>query len=369
MKIKSAETLRAALPLVTPFRTVHSHANTRELLLLHITTDVGEGWGECSAFPSAGYSLETLDSAQRALEAMFLPALAHREISEWREVRELLQGWEQFRAATHSIETAVADALLSSLGRPLSDDLGGTQTRIPVGVVVGFESDLETLVSVVASYVADGYARVKVKIRPGWDREPLQAIRNAFPNLALQVDANGSYSRVDIEELCGLDVFGLLMIEQPFAPDDLDTHVKLAQIAVTPVCLDESITSAASARRAIELGACSIVSVKPSMVGGLREAVAIHDVCVDAGVDLWCGGMLESGIGRCAAVALASLPGFTLAADLSASARYFARDITQPFLLEESTLRVPTGVGLGVQIDEDALVELGAVRRMVDLKL
>ena len=179
MKIKSAETLRAALPLVTPFRTVHSHANTRELLLLHITTDVGEGWGECSAFPSAGYSLETLDSAQRALEAMFLPALAHREISEWREVRELLQGWEQFRAATHSIETAVADALLSSLGRPLSDDLGGTQTRIPVGVVVGFESDLETLVSVVASYVADGYARVKVKIRPGWGRAAFELGRIA----------------------------------------------------------------------------------------------------------------------------------------------------------------------------------------------
>ena len=367
MKIEAAETLRIQLPLVNPFRTVHSEQATRELLLLHITTDVGDGWGECSAFPTAGYSLETLDSAQSALESLFIPALVTREIREWREVRDLLVGWEQSPAATHAIETAVADAGLTAIGRSLSDDLGGTQSLIPVGVVAGFEPDIETLVRVVAGYFADGYERVKVKIRPGWDLDPLQAIRSAFPSLALQVDANGSYSAADIEWLCALDAVELLMIEQPFPADDLEAHVKLAQASATPVCLDESITSSASARRAIEMGACSIVSVKPSMVGGLREAVAIHDLCLDAGIDLWCGGMLESGIGRAAAVALASLPGFTLAADLSASDRYFARDITEPFLLEGSALRVPNGPGIGVHVDDGALLELGAVHRSIDL--
>ena len=194
MKIEAAETLRIELPLVNPFRTVHSEQATRELLLLHITTDLGDGWGECSAFPTAGYSLETLDSAQRKIEAAFLPALAGVEFDGWREVRDLVVGWEQSPGAAHAIETAVADAGLTSLGRSLSDDLGGTQSLIQVGVVVGFEPDIETLVRVVAAYVADGYERVKVKIRPGWDLDPLQAIRNAFPSLALQVDANGSYS-------------------------------------------------------------------------------------------------------------------------------------------------------------------------------
>ncbi len=367
MKIEAAETLRIQLPLVNPFRTVHLEQVTRELLLLHITTDVGDGWGECSAFPTAGYSLETLDSAQSALESLFIPALATREIREWREVRDLLVGWEQSPAATHAIETAVADAGLTATGRSLSDDLGGTQSLIPVGVVAGFEPDIETLVRVVAGYLADGYERVKVKIRPCWDLDPLQAIRSAFPSLALQVDANGSYSAADIEWLCALDAVELLMIEQPFPADDLEAHVKLAQASAPPVCLDESITSSESARRAIEMGACSIVSVKPSMVGGLREAVAIHDLCLDAGIDLWCGGMLESGIGRAAAVALASLPGFSLAADLSASDRYFARDITEPFLLEGSALRVPNGPGIGVHVDGGALLELGAVHRSIDL--
>lgn len=367
MKIEAAETLHINLPLVNPFRTVHASQTTRELLLLHITTDVGEGWGECSAFPTAGYSLETLDSAQSALEGLFIPALAAREIGEWREVRDLLVGWGQSPAATHAIETAVADAGLTSLGRSLSDDLGGTQSLVQVGVVVGFEADIETLVRVVAGYVADGYKRVKVKIRPGWDIAPLRALRSAFPSLALQVDANGSYSTSDVELLCGLEEIDLLMIEQPFPANDLATHLELSEKSVTPVCLDESITSRAAAREAIDTGACSIVSVKPSMVGGLREAVAIHDLCLDAGVDLWCGGMLESGIGRAAALALASLPGFTLTADLSASARYFARDITEPFLLEGSALRVPNGPGIGVQVEDGALLELGAVHRSIDL--
>lgn len=367
MKIKAAETLRIQIPLVNPFHTVHSEQSMRELLLLHITTDLGDGWGECSAFPTSGYSQETLDSAQNKIEGLFIPALASCEIGEWREVRDLLVGWEQSPAATHAIETAVADASLTALGRSLADDLGGAQSLIQVGVVVGFESDIEALLGVVAGYVADGYRRVKVKIRPGWDIDPLQALRSAFPSLALQVDANGSYSAADIERLCGLDAIELLMIEQPFPADDLKAHLKLAGVSATPVCLDESITSSTAARRAIEMGACSIVSVKPSMVGGLREAVAIHDLCVDAGVDLWCGGMLESGIGRAAAVALASLPGFTLTADLSATARYFARDITEPFLLEGSSLRVPTGPGLGVHVENGALLEHGAVRRTIDL--
>ena len=219
------------------------------------------------------------------------------------------------------------------------------------GVAVGIVSSLGELLETVDEYLQDGYRRVKLKIEPGWDIEPVRAVRERFGNnLMLQVDANGSYGRSDAEHLARLDAFSLLLIEQPLHEDDLIGHAQLAARLTTPVCLDESIVSAESAATAIALGACSIVNIKAGRVGGYLEARAVHDLCVANGVPAWCGGMLETGLGRAANIALASLPGFTLPGDISASDRYFSEDITPPFVLDEGTLTVPTGPGLGVEV-------------------
>jgi O-succinylbenzoate synthase len=232
------------------------------------------------------------------------------------------------------------------------------RAQIDVGVSVGITASVDALVGQVDRYVADGYRRVKLKIEPGWDVAPVRAVRERYPDLALQVDANGAYGLGDAETLAALDPFALLLIEQPLPEDDLRGHAALAAKLSTPICLDESITSVASAIEAIEMGACAIVNIKPGRIGGYLEAKAVHDACVARSVPVWCGGMLETGIGRAANVALASLPGFTLPADLSASDRYFHTDITEPFVLEDGRLRVPTGPGIGVTPVRDVLDRL-----------
>ena len=228
------------------------------------------------------------------------------------------------------------------------------------GVAVGIADSVPELLDEVAGYVDAGYRRVKLKIQPGWDIEPVAAFRERFGAVPLQVDANGSYRLADAPLLRALDPFDLLLIEQPLAEDDLAAHAELARLIETPICLDESITSARVARDAIELGACSVVCIKPGRVGGYFEAVRVHDVCREHGVAAWCGGMLETGLGRAANLALAALPGFTLPGDLSASDRYFARDLTAPFVLDDGRLAVPTAPGIGVEPDPDALRDFTA---------
>jgi O-succinylbenzoate synthase len=222
-------------------------------------------------------------------------------------------------------------------------------------VSVGIASSVEALVAAVSGYVDAGYRRVKLKIEPGWDVEPVGAVRAHFPDLLLQVDANGAYTLADTTVFAALDGFGLLLVEQPFGDDELAAHATLARRMSTPICLDESITSAARAVEAIDRGACSIVNIKAGRVGGYLEAKAVHDACVERRVPVWCGGMLETGIGRAANLALASLPGFTYPADLSASDRYFTADLTRPFVLEGGGLAVPGGPGIGVEPLPDRL--------------
>ncbi|MBI4932798.1 MAG: o-succinylbenzoate synthase, partial [Actinobacteria bacterium] len=226
--------------------------------------------------------------------------------------------------------------------------------------LLGINLKVVELVEQVHGYVADGYRRVKLKIMPGWDLEPLTAVRAEFPELALQVDANAGYDASDSDLLVQLDRFGMLMIEQPFPPDELAAHARLAARMSTPICLDESILSVGHALTALDMGACTIVNLKVGRVGGVLEAVRIHEVCVARGVPVWCGGMLETGIGRAANVALASLSGFVFPADISASDRYWRRDITEAFVLEGSSIRVPTAPGLGVTVHTDVLRALGA---------
>jgi O-succinylbenzoate synthase len=366
VKLQSAELVRVEMPLVHPFRTSFGTQTRRDVLLIRALTDDGDGWGECVALSDPVYSAEYVDGAEEVIRRWLLPALfAEPQLTAARvgPATEHIKGHPMAKAA---VESAVLDAQLRAAGMPLVDYLGGVRQSVECGVSVGIADTVADLLRAVGGYLEDGYRRIKLKIEPGWDLEPVGAVRRQFgADLALQVDANTAYRRADIPHLQRLDEFGLLLVEQPFPAEDLAAHSELARRAVTPVCLDESIESAADAAAAIAAGACSIVNIKAGRVGGYLEARRVHDICAAAGVPVWCGGMLETGIGRAANVALAALPGFVLPGDTSASDRYYRTDLTEPFVLVDSSLRVPIGPGLGVAIRDDVLTELGARRDII----
>jgi o-succinylbenzoate synthase len=361
VKLLDVELVRVAMPLVRPFRTSFGVQLTRDVLLVHVVTDAGEGWGECAAHAEPFYNEEFTESAMMVLRRWLVPAVRELESLTGAAVGPACRQVKGYRAAKAGLEMAVLDAELRAAGTSFAAHLGGTRPAIDVGVSVGITTTIDELVAQVDGYVADGYRRVKLKIMPGWDTAPLEAVRSAFPDLALQVDANAGYQPDDADLLAGLDRFGMLMIEQPYAPDELQAHAALAARMATPICLDESILSVGHALTALDMGACSIVNIKVGRVGGVLEAARIHDACRARDVPVWCGGMLETGVGRAANVALASLPGFAFPADISASDRYWQRDITEPFVLRGSTIEVPTGSGLGITVDLDVLRDLGAV--------
>jgi O-succinylbenzoate synthase len=257
--------------------------------------------------------------------------------------------------AKGAVEMAVLDAELRAEGRSFADYLGAVRSEVDCGVSVGIHEDDHDLLETVGGYLDEGYRRIKLKIEPGQDVEPVRAVRERFGDILLQVDANAAYTLEDASRLAQLDAFDLLLIEQPLPEEDIRGHAELAKVVATPICLDESITSARGAAEAIELGACRVVNVKAGRVGGYLEARRVHDVCAERGVPVWCGGMLETALGRAANVALAALPNFTLPGDTSASGRYYAEDICEPFVLRDGRLRVPTGPGLGVMPLPDVL--------------
>lgn len=361
MRIEQVDLVRVAMPLVRPFRTSFGVQETRDVLLVHVVTDLGDGWGECAAHAEPFYNEEFTESALLVLQRWLVPAVLALDEPRGAAVGVACSQVKGYRAAKAGLEMAVLDAELRGAGVSFAQYLGGTRPLIDVGVSVGITPTVDELVEQVSGYVADGYGRVKLKVMPGWDVEPLRAVRAAFPHLPLQVDANAGYVPEQCDIVASLDEFDLLMIEQPFPLDALRAHAELAARMRTPVCLDESILSAEHALTALDIGACSIVNIKVGRVGGVLEATRIHDVCRERDVPVWCGGMLETGVGRAANVALASLPGFTFPADISASDRYWRRDITEPFVLTGSSIEVPTDAGLGVSVDVDVLDDLGAV--------
>jgi o-succinylbenzoate synthase len=357
MKIDGFELRRVRMPLVAPFQTSFGSQTERDVLLLRAAGPESEGWGECVAMSSPLYSPEYADGAAAVIRQFLLPALAPAAAAlTGPAVATRLAGIKGHPMAKAAVEMAVLDAELRASGMPLSSYLGAVRTRVAAGVSVGIMPSIGELLDAVAAYLDAGYVRIKLKIQPGWDVEPVRAVRERFgDDLLLQVDANTAYTLADAQQLARLDEFDLLLIEQPMAEDDIRGHAALAALLRTPVCLDESITSARAAADAIALGACRVVNVKPGRVGGYLEARRVHDVCTAHGVPVWCGGMLETGIGRAANVALAALPGFTLPGDTSASDRYFHRDITPPFVLQDGHLAVPSGPGIGVDPDRSAL--------------
>ncbi|MEE6263795.1 o-succinylbenzoate synthase [Plantactinospora sonchi] len=359
MKLTGVELRRIRMPLVAPFRTSFGTETYRDILLVRVVTDAAEGWGECVALSGPLYSSEYVAAAGEVLRRFLVPALAAAPRLDAYQVGPALAAIKGHRMAKAALETAVLDAELRAEGRTLARELGATREAVPCGVSVGIMDSVDELLDAVDGYLSAGYVRIKLKIEPGWDVEPVRAVRERFGGeVLLQVDANTAYTRADARHLARLDPFDLLLIEQPLDEEDLLGHVELARVIRTPVCLDESITSARTAADAIRLGACAIVNVKPGRVGGYLEARRIHDLCAAHGVPVWCGGMLESGIGRAANVALAALPGFTLPGDTSASDRYYRTDITPPFVLADGHLAVPTGPGIGVEPVPELLAEV-----------
>ena len=356
MKIQGIELRRVRLPLVSPFETSFGVQTERDALLVRVETPDAEGWGECVALSAPVYSAEYTGGAEQVIRQFLIPALAAAPSVTSAQVAALMAPVCGHPMAKAAIEMAVLDAELRAAAMPLATYLGAVRDSVPAGVSVGIMGSVEELLDTVAEYLHSGYVRMKLKIKPGWDVEPVRAVRERFgDDVLLQVDANTAYTLGDARHLARLDDFDLLLIEQPLPEDDVRGHAALSAIVRTPICLDESITSARAAADAIALGACRIVNIKAGRVGGYLEARRVHDVCLAAGVPVWCGGMLETGLGRAANVALAALPGFTLPGDVSASDRFYRRDITVPFTLDAGHLAVPPGPGLGVEPDRDAL--------------
>lgn len=358
--IDGIELRRISLPLVRPFQTSFGTWTERDILLVRARVDGVDGWGECVCGTTPTYSSEYTDGAHRVARDVLGPVLLGRPAVA-AGVAPALAPFKGHRMAKAALEAAVLDAELRAAGRSMAAALGGSRSSVPVGVSVGIPDTLDELCQIVDEYRADGYGRVKLKIKPGFDVEPVGAVRDHVgPDLVLQVDANAAY-RVDDpaqqQALVALDAFGLALIEQPFPEEQVLAHADLAERIETPVCLDESVLDVATTADALRMGACSIVNIKAGRVGGNLEAAAIHDLCVEREVPVWCGGMLETGIGRAANLALASLPGFTLPGDISATARYWHRDIvTEPFTVDEGGhMAVPTGPGLGVDVDLEFL--------------
>ena len=360
MKLNRVELRRARLPLVSPFRTSFGSQTTKDVLLVRVETPDSEGWGECVAMEEPLYSSEYTDSAQHVIERFLLPRLAALgDRLTGAKVAHALAPVSGHPMAKAALELAVLDAELRAAGQPLSERLGSVVDTVPSGVSVGIMDSVPQLIDAVTAYVDQGYVRIKLKIEPGWDVAAVRAVRERFPDVPLQVDANTAYTLADARLLEQLDDFDLLLIEQPLPEDDVRGHAELAKVVRTPICLDESVTSARAAADAIALGACSVINIKAGRVGGYLEAVRVHDVAAANGIAVWCGGMVETGLGRAANIALASLPGFVLPGDTSASDRFFTQDIiTAPFVLEGGHVRVPTGPGLGVSVDNAVLDEL-----------
>lgn len=364
MRLEHVEIVHVAIPLVTPFRTSFGTMTTKDTFLLRVVTDTGEGWSEFAADPEPLYCSEFVAGAEIVLRDFLLPRAAALPRLTAARLAPAVAGVKGHLLAKATLETAVLDAELRTYGIPLATYLGAVRDRVPAGVSVGIKDSLPALLDDVERYLAEGYVRIKLKIEPGWDVEPVRAVRERFGEaLPLQVDANTAYTLADAEHLRRLDDFGLLLIEEPLAEDNLYAHARLQQRLTTPVCLDESLHDAAGTASAIAMDACRVVNVKPARVGGYLEARRVHDVARAHGLPVWCGGMLETGIGRAPNLALAALPGFTLPGDTSASDRYFAEDITKPFVLQDGHLPVPSTPGIGIEPLPDALRRFTRARR------
>ena len=361
MIISSVELREIRLPLVHFFETSFGRTTERRIVLVRVQSKNGEeGWGECTAGEGPFYSDEWTDSAWATLETFLAPMIVNAEPASAAQVFSGFRHVRGHRMAKAAIETACWDLEAKSKGIPLWQLLGGTQTEIACGVSIGIQDSIEILLEKIQKEVDAGYQRIKIKIKPGWDANVIQTVRSQFPDIGLVGDANSAYSVADAPLFQALDHFKLMMFEQPLAHDDIFDHAALQRQIKTPICLDESIHSAEDARNAINIGACRIVNLKLGRVGGHSEAQRVEQICRERGVPVWCGGMLESGIGRAHNIAMSTLAGFTLPGDVSASERYWTTDIIEPAVTvsPRGTIQVPTKPGLGFAVNLERIEAL-----------
>ncbi len=359
--------VEVSLPLVRPFRTSFGEERTKRALLVRVDAGDVVGWGECVASPEPRYSEEWIDGARMAITRYLGPAvLAGGSVADPADVARRMSFVRGHPMSKAALEAAVLDAWLRAGGRSLGDYVGAVRDRVECGVSVGITATPDEMLDEIRGYLATGYRRIKLKIEPGRDLEVVRRIRDGVgPDVPLSVDANAAYTLQDAPVFEALDEFGLVMVEQPLDHDDMVEHAELQRRIRTPICLDESIRSARDAAAAISLGACRVINIKPGRVGGLLEARRVHDVARTHGVPVWIGGMLETGVGRAANLAMAALPGVTMPGDTSASDRYFADDLTEPFeLAPDGTMAVPRGLGIGVAPRPERLAActVGSVR-------
>ena len=373
MRIERIELGLLRLPLVRYFETSFGRIDDRAFILVTVEQQGAVGVAECVADERPFYSSETTRTAWHIITEFLAPIVLGRTYTHPREVFDsfaLVRGHHMAKAA---IEMAMWDLFARQQNRSLADVLGGTgaaiASGISSGVSIGIQDSLDDLVARVETELAAGYRRIKIKIKPGWDLEPVRRLREGFGPVALMVDANAAYTLNDAQHLARLDAFDLMMIEQPLEYDDIRDHTRLQASLRTPICLDESLETPRQAEEALEVGACRIINIKPGRVGGHMQSIRMHDIAVAHGAPVWHGGMLESGIGRAHNIHLSTLPGFTLPGDVAASRRYFAPDLIDPEIVVRSdgTIAVPTGPGIGVSIVNDrvahASIERLALRR------
>jgi O-succinylbenzoate synthase len=362
-RVRAVELLLVEVPLVRPFRTSFGTSSVKQALLARVETEDATGWGECVADVEPSYSEEWNQGALLVSRELLVPALLATGDVTPETCEHIFAGIRGHPMAKAALIDAVLDAWLRERNRSLASYLGATRDRVACGVSIGITDTSEELVELALGYAAEGYRRIKLKIEPGLDVDRVAAVRAALPAATLSVDANAAYSLDQTDVFEALDDLDLLMIEQPLHHDDLVEHADLQSRIRTDICLDESIRSAADARAAIRLGSCRIVNIKQGRVGGVPEARRLHDECLGAAVPVWCGGMLETGIGRATNLAVAAMEGFTLPGDTSASRRYFVEDLTEPFEIDaDGMMPVPGGPGIGVVPDPGRLRE-ATVRR------
>jgi o-succinylbenzoate synthase len=369
VQLERVELRQIRLPLLHPFETSLGRTTERQIIVVRlIDRDGAEGWGECVADENPYYSEEWTESAWAAIEQFIAPLIVRQGFETASSVRVMFEHIRGNRMAKAAIESAAWDLEARRRNMPLWQLLGGTRREIPSGVSIGLQPSHDALIRKIETEVAAGYQRIKVKIKPGHDIALIEAVRSRFPDVPLMADANSAYRLDDASLLRELDRFNLMMIEQPLAHDDIADHARLQKLIATPICLDESIRSAADARHAIELGACRIINIKMGRVGGHAEAREIEQVCRERGTPVWCGGMLEAGIGRAHNIALSTLPGFTLPGDVSASARYWSEDIIAPSVTvtNRGTIVPPDGSGIGFEVQLKRIDSLTVRRATIE---
>ncbi len=352
--------------LLSPFVSSMGKVDKRESILVEVEDMDGVvGWGEVVAFSSPWYTEETIKTCWHMLQDFLVPQIVNEEFEHPQQLQNCFQTIKRNNMAKASIDMAIWDLFSKRQGISLSKAIGGTRDYIDSGVVVSIDS-IENVLRKMEEHVKAGYKRIKIKIKPGQDYELLKQIRQQFPNVPLMVDANSAYTLEDIDKLKALDEFNLLMIEQPLADDDIFDHAKLQRKLSTPVCLDESIASVEDARKAIEMGSCQVLNIKIGRVGGITEAIKIHDICQFHHIPVWCGGMLETGISRAHNIALASLPNFTIPGDISASSRYWKRDVIVPEVyVENGRIAVPEEQGIGYNVDRGWIQHLTKQQKVI----